>query len=600
MLAVLRRRNFVMVWLAGIISDTGDWLLITGLPIYVYFLTGSTLVTSTVFIIEMVPLVLLSSFAGVLVDRWDRRRTMWVIALAQSVLLLPLLAVHSPGRVWIVYPVAAAQAVLAQFFEPAKNAALPALVERKDLGAANGLVAISSNAGRLVGSSLGGLALVGGSLNSIVIGDSATFLAAALLIVLARFGMTTTEGGGGEPRPAPVIQAWREGISLIAGRRAIRGAFLSMALASLAQGVFVVLFLVFVARALHGNSAEIGVLRGVQAVGGLAGGVLVGVVGKRLGADRAIAIGAFGTGLLEFAIWNGQFATTAEALYIGLFIAVGIPGMFHTAGTFTLLQQQVPEDFIGRIIGALLSVYGGFQALGMFVAGLLGEWFDVTAILEFQALLYILAAIVARVMIRVPRAENADAEGSESAPESEAEPDIGPETGFDILSTEDAESELLACCAAKSWARDVAADRPYADRNSLRTAATARINTLSWDDILEALEAHPRIGDRSEGEGRAAAWSRQEQAGVTGADDEIRLALVAGNIEYEHRFGHVFLVCASGKSAAEMLDALNRRLGNTPEAERKVVRDELAAITLLRLDRMLDRLARPESAAAPL
>jgi OHCU decarboxylase len=617
MLAVLRRRNFVMVWLAGVISDTGDWLLITGLPIYVYFLTGSTLVTSSVFIVEMVPLVLFSSFAGVMVDRWDRQRTMSFIPLAQAVLLLPLLLVHSSNEVWMVYPIAAGQAVLAQFFEPAKNAALPALVEREDLGTANGLVGISSNAGRLVGSSLGGLALVGGTLNTIVVADVVTFLVAATLIRTARFGSAKAEGG--EPRPAPVIQAWREGISLIAGRRAIRGAFLSMALASLAQGIFVVLFLVFVARALHGNAAEIGLLRGIQAIGGLAGGILVGVTGKRLGADRAIAIGAFGTGLLEFAIWNGQYATTAEALYVGLFIAIGIPGMFHTAGTFTLLQQQVPEDFIGRIIGALLSVYGGFQALGMLIAGLLGEWFDVTVILEFQAGLYVLAAIVAHFEIRIPRQETRSEPDSEPESDPESDPesvtglasegrdshgldnhrlDSDSGTGFDALSAEEAESELLACCASKTWARSVAAVRPYADRRDLLATATATIKALSWDNVLEALDAHPRIGDRVVGSGREAAWSRQEQSGIAGADDDIRSALTMGNVDYERRFGHVFLICANGRSTDEMLDALHRRLGNTPEAEQDVVRDELAAITLLRLDRLLDQLEAPASATA--
>src|SRR3954466_622519 len=97
MLALFRRRNFVLVWLAGLISETGDWLLITGLPIYVFAVTGSTLTTATVFIVEMVPVVLLSSVAGVLVDRWNHRRTMILVSLGQASLLCLLFAVHGGG-----------------------------------------------------------------------------------------------------------------------------------------------------------------------------------------------------------------------------------------------------------------------------------------------------------------------------------------------------------------------------------------------------------------------------------------------------------------------------------------------------------------------
>ncbi|QHY99229.1 Putative bacilysin exporter BacE [Streptomyces sp. S4.7] len=397
--AILRRRNFVLLWLAGLISETGDWLLITGMPIYVYYLTGSPLITSTVFIVEMVPVVLLSSFAGVMIDRWNRGRVLLIIPLAQAVLLGPLLFVHSSAELWVVYLVAAAQAVLGQFVEPARTAVLPALVEPDQLGTANGLMGASSNLGRLVGSSLGGLALVGGSLDTIVIADAATFLLAGGLIAVTRFG---TGSAPVEPsRPVSVVRAWRDGLSLIVGHRGICGTFVSMALSSMAQGLFLVLFIVFVDRRLHGGSAEMGLLRGIQAIGGLAGGLLVGLVGGRLGADRAITFGALGVGALSLAVWNGPYATTAIALYVGLFIAIGVPGMFHTAGTMTYLQLQTPPDSMGRVVGALLSVYGGFQVLGMLAAGVLADRLSVTVILEFQAGLYLLAALVARLTVRL-------------------------------------------------------------------------------------------------------------------------------------------------------------------------------------------------------
>lgn len=165
-------------------------------------------------------------------------------------------------------------------------------------------------------------------------------------------------------------------------------------------------------------------------------------------------------------------------------------------------------------------------------------------------------------------------------------PDPGLEW-FNALSRQDAEAELRSCCASRKWAAAVAARRPFEDRAALWKAAAAAMEELTWPDVEEALRAHPRIGERAGGDSKEASWSRGEQAGMRDADDDLRTALVEGNRAYERRFGHVFLICATGRDAAEMLAELRRRLGNEPEAERAEVRDELAKITELRLAKLL-------------
>ncbi|GLW12091.1 hypothetical protein Misp01_72190 [Microtetraspora sp. NBRC 13810] len=158
---------------------------------------------------------------------------------------------------------------------------------------------------------------------------------------------------------------------------------------------------------------------------------------------------------------------------------------------------------------------------------------------------------------------------------------------FNALSDDAARAELLACCASPAFAEQVAAARPYPDGGALATAAGDAVARLRWDQVLEALSAHPRIGERAGGAGREAAWSRREQSGVDGAGQDVRDRLAEGNRAYEERFGHVYLVCATGLSAAEMLDRLEVRLGNDEETERDVVRGELGRITGLRLARLL-------------
>lgn len=155
---------------------------------------------------------------------------------------------------------------------------------------------------------------------------------------------------------------------------------------------------------------------------------------------------------------------------------------------------------------------------------------------------------------------------------------------FNALPRETAEAELLACCASHRWARTVADGRPYADDAQLFAVANTAAEALDWADVEEALNAHPRIGDRPAGASLDSEWSRGEQSGVGDGD---RDALKAGNAAYEERFGHVFLICASGRDSAEMLAELNARLGNDAAAERRVVHRELVKITNLRLRKLI-------------
>lgn len=157
-------------------------------------------------------------------------------------------------------------------------------------------------------------------------------------------------------------------------------------------------------------------------------------------------------------------------------------------------------------------------------------------------------------------------------------------TAFNALGVAEAERELLTCCASTAFARYVAALRPYRDLAQLTAVADATVRDLDWDDVGEALKAHPRIGERAAGAGRESSWSRQEQSGV---QDHLREALADGNRAYEDRFSHVYLICATGLSGEEMLARLRERLLNDEEAERAIVREELAKITRLRMAKLV-------------
>ncbi|NMO51336.1 2-oxo-4-hydroxy-4-carboxy-5-ureidoimidazoline decarboxylase [Actinoplanes sp. TBRC 11911] len=162
---------------------------------------------------------------------------------------------------------------------------------------------------------------------------------------------------------------------------------------------------------------------------------------------------------------------------------------------------------------------------------------------------------------------------------------------FNSLPAVRLEEDLLACCAAPSWGAEIVAKRPYRERSGIVTAADHAARRLSWPDVLTALSAHPRIGERATGGSTEAGWSRGEQSTAAGtADDASRAALVEVNRAYEEKFGHVFLIFASGRTQAEILAAARARLGNDEAAERAIVAGELRKIALRRLERVLDAL----------
>lgn len=154
----------------------------------------------------------------------------------------------------------------------------------------------------------------------------------------------------------------------------------------------------------------------------------------------------------------------------------------------------------------------------------------------------------------------------------------------------DARAALARCCGASRWVEAMLAARPYADAAALHAAAARAADTLGSDDWLEAFAHHPRIGDVAELRAKfaaTAAWAGAEQAGAASASDEVLAALAEGNRAYEARFGYIFVVCATGRRADEMLALLRSRLGNDPVTELAIAAGEQRRITGLRLDKLL-------------
>ena len=157
---------------------------------------------------------------------------------------------------------------------------------------------------------------------------------------------------------------------------------------------------------------------------------------------------------------------------------------------------------------------------------------------------------------------------------------------IDHAAPEEARRLLARACGSSRWVERMLGRRPFGSREALLSAARAEWDTLDERDWREAFTHHPKIGDRESLRERfptTHTLSANEQAGVDGAPDAVLNALSEGNRAYERKFGFIFIVCASGLSAGEMLSKLNARLGNDPAHEIRVAAGEQAKITALRL-----------------
>ncbi|MDX3240487.1 2-oxo-4-hydroxy-4-carboxy-5-ureidoimidazoline decarboxylase [Streptomyces sp. ME18-1-4] len=155
---------------------------------------------------------------------------------------------------------------------------------------------------------------------------------------------------------------------------------------------------------------------------------------------------------------------------------------------------------------------------------------------------------------------------------------------FNDLGESAARAALHEACAATAWANRLLAARPYATADDLYAASDAAMADLTAADLAEAMAGHPPIGRPKPGDPTSA----REQRGMAGASEELKAQMLELNLAYQEKFGQVFLICATGRTAEQLRDAVRARLGNAPEQEREIVRTELGKINRIRLARLVE------------
>jgi Na+/melibiose symporter-like transporter len=312
-------------------------------------------------------------------------------------MLLPLLLVNSADQMWLVYLVVAVEAALGTVVEPCRNATAATLSPVGGLMSVNQVMGVLSNVARLIGGPLGGLVLGFYGITGVLLVDVTTFaFAAALLYVGRRPRVERVTPDNGAPGFLAAVtrlgRDWADGLTIIRQSSGLRRILAVSVFISLAQGAFIVLFVLFVIRDLNRDEADVGLLRGVQAIGAIVGVVPLSFATRKWRPNQLLTVSLVTFGLLSLITWDMPLITTAFIVYVILFIAAGIPGIAGATSHLTLLQTYSMPQARGRIISTFLAFSNGVQAVGMLLAGLVGTGHGLTIALQVQAAMYLVAA----------------------------------------------------------------------------------------------------------------------------------------------------------------------------------------------------------------
>ena len=361
----LRHRNYRLFFTGQSISLIGTWLTKVATAWLVYRLTGSAWLLGVVGFAGQIPTFVLAPLAGVLVDRWDRRRVLLAtqaLAMLQSALLAAL-TLGGCIRVWEIVALNVFQGLIDAFDMPVRQALVVRMVEdRADLPNAIALNSSMVNGARLLGPAIAGvlIALVGEGLCFFV--DAISYAAVIVCVLLMRL-----DAQPHAPTANRVLSDMADGFRYVSGSAPIRALLLLLAVSGLAGRPFAVLLPVIAREVMHGGAGTLGALQSTAGVGALAGALYLASRTSVLGLGRAVVTSAalFGLGLMAFSRVHGLW------LAMPFLLVAGTGMMVQTAASNTIIQTIVDEDKRGRVMSLLAMSLFGTVPLGSLVAGAL-------------------------------------------------------------------------------------------------------------------------------------------------------------------------------------------------------------------------------------
>jgi MFS family permease len=382
--AVFRNRNFSLLWTGQLISTMGSALTSLAASIYIYRLTGSALSVGLMLMATAAPSLFVGLFAGVFVDRYDRKKIMIAADILRAILimLIPLLA---PFNVIWLYVIVMLTSAIGQFFDPAHESILPEVASDEDLSAANSLIAISSFGSTAIGFAAAGLIASAANINWAFYVDAITFVISALCVYLINIKPIQAEE---ETSVAVVIKNLRAGVRQLFNTPVLRSLFSVQVVVLISFGLSNTLLLPFALKALKATEFEYGLQEGLTSIGFVLASLLMAKVFDRLQAGAWLAISFLGMGLIGIVYSFLDSVPLAIAL-------IAFSGFFNapsSIGRRVIVQRNTPPEMRGRVSSAFFVARDVLFLIGMSAAGL-ADYIDVRLLYLIGASMLVLAGI---------------------------------------------------------------------------------------------------------------------------------------------------------------------------------------------------------------
>jgi MFS family permease len=389
--------DFRKLWLSHVISSFGDALTNLALLIMAQRLTGSTAAVATTAVAVALPQLLFGMFAGVLVDRWDRKRVMIASDLARAFLVLGFLAVSSPDRMWILYVVAFVQASIGTLDNPARSSVVPQIVGRDNLLAANSYFQSTMIIVGVAGTATAGvIAGVFDTLAPAFLVDAVSFAVSATLVTRIEIEGRPARTAGSEMQASGLWIELREGVRLILASPMLRTVVITAGVVMLGLGAVNVLLVPFIVDELAVPETWFGVLEAAQVTSMVLAGGLVATVAQRIRPGRLLVVGLTGVALVVAAMSRAQSVWHL----IGLLFAVGWFVTPTQAAISTIVQSEVPLEALGRVSSSLGTISTTAQVASMALSGIAAAMLGLRNVFVIAGLIVLVAAVVSLVVQR--------------------------------------------------------------------------------------------------------------------------------------------------------------------------------------------------------
>lgn len=366
---ILRNGDFRRLWISNGISGIGSWLLVVAIPVHVFQLTGSAAATGLTIALEAAPSLIVGPWAGVLLDRWNLSRAMWLANLVSAAAVALILFADSADRIWLVYVAVLAENLATTVFRPATRALTPAITGTAEgLAAANSLNAFSGSVIRLAAPPLGALLLAGPGITFVLVADIVSYLLSAAIIASIKHRPKLQPSK--EIRP---LRELAEGLQLVASSPVLRGLLLANGVFLTANAGLTALLVPLTVDRLDAPGYTVGYLISGLGVGFLLGAALSTKALTWLGIRDLLITTQLATGAAFFALVNAPSVTWA----IVATALIGAPGSVLLITAETTVQRVAPTELLGRVgalffaMDSLTVVIGGLTApLVVTLAGL--------------------------------------------------------------------------------------------------------------------------------------------------------------------------------------------------------------------------------------